>query len=774
MWLPFRGRKLTELHWAGKLTQDGKKVAPLTIALPFQTIETVNESAQQRERTLELFSAGKRSTAWRNRLIWGDKKYVLPSLLPEFAGNVNLIYIDPPFDTGANFSFTATIPTTPGPSLLRRGETAPDPSLLRRGDVEDEETFPLLDKEGAGGGFPLGGGGLSFVKAPNMIEVKAYRDTWGKGLDSYLQWFYDTVVLLRELLAEDGSIYVHLDWHVGHYAKVVMDEVFGYENFRNEIIWKRSAIATNVDVQFRNSHDVILFYSKTQNNIFHVQYGEYSESSKKHFTYQDEKGIFQPVPLLGSGRTLNGETGQVWRGIDPNTLGKSGMHWLRKPAELEEFDKQGKIYWPSKGGVPRLKYYLSEAKGTYIPDLWTDINVINSMGHESVNYATQKPEALLERILKASSNAGDLVLDCFCGSGTTAAVAEKLGRRWITCDLGRFAIHTTRKRLLGIENVKPFIVQNLGKYERQQWMAAEFHHPPAPLLTKEGEMMSPSPHLRKEGPGAVSPHLGKEGLGAVPPRLGKEGLGAVTPHLGKEGAGGGLQKRLAIERQYRRFILDLYHAEPLDGHAWLHGAKAGRLVHIGTVDAPVTVEDIKQTIREFWKLVGKDAAAQTNGVDFLGWDFAFDVNETAKQFAASNRVDVKCKKIPHEVLEKKAIEQGDIRFYELAYLDAAASVNGTQATVALRNFIAPPDDVPPDIQRMIRHWSQWIDYWAIDWNYRDDTFHNEWQSYRTKARPELELAATHQYAEAGTYVVLVKVIDILGNDTTKAIEITTP
>ena len=333
------------------------------------------------------------------------------------------------------------------------------------------------------------------------------------------------------------------------------------------------------------------------------------------------------------------------------------------------------------------------------------------MGHESVNYATQKPEALLERILKASSNAGDLVLDCFCGSGTTAAVAEKLGRRWITCDLGRFAIHTARKRLLGIPNVAPFIVQNLGTYERQQWMAAEFQ----------------------------------------------------PPH-----------DRLAIERRYRRFILDLYHAEPLDGHAWLHGAKAGRLVHIGTVDAPVTVEDIKQTIREFWKLVGKDAAAQTNGVDFLGWDFAFDVNETAKQFAASNRVDVKCKKIPHEVLEKKAIEQGDIRFYELAYLDAAASVNGTQATVALRNFIAPPDDVPPDIQRMIRHWSQWIDYWAIDWNYRDDTFHNEWQSYRTKARPELELAAAHQYAEAGTYVVLVKVIDILGNDTTKAIEITTP
>src|SRR5579859_3683172 len=177
---------MTELIWDGKY-KDGKKVAPVRVALPFQTVETVNESAQQRQRTLDLFSSG-RDPEWRNRLIWGDKKYVLPSLLPEFAGKVNLVYIDPPFDTGADFSFMAGIPADP---------------------EEDEDDS------------------LSFTKEPSVIEQKAYRDTWGRGLDSYLQWFYETVAILHELLAENGSLYVHLDWHVGHYCKVLLDEIFG-------------------------------------------------------------------------------------------------------------------------------------------------------------------------------------------------------------------------------------------------------------------------------------------------------------------------------------------------------------------------------------------------------------------------------------------------------------------------------------------------------------------------------------------------------------------
>nr|MDQ2688003.1 hypothetical protein [Armatimonadota bacterium] len=204
---------MTELIWDGKYDAHGKKVAPLRIALPFQTVETVNESAADRHRTLDMFSVGK-PAEWRNRLIWGDKRYVLPSLLPEFAGKVNLIYIDPPFDTGANFSYLATIPDAPtDPQTHRPTDRKSKSGQGLNGDDGEalSDTFPPAQTQS----------GLSFVKEPSVIEQKAYRDTWGKGLDSYLKWFYDTVVLLRELLADDGSIYVHMDWHVGHYMKLV-------------------------------------------------------------------------------------------------------------------------------------------------------------------------------------------------------------------------------------------------------------------------------------------------------------------------------------------------------------------------------------------------------------------------------------------------------------------------------------------------------------------------------------------------------------------------
>jgi hypothetical protein len=231
------------------------------------------------------------------------------------------------------------------------------------------------------------------------------------------------------------------------------------------------------------------------------------------------------------------------------------------------------------------------------------------------------------------------------------------------------------------------------------------------------------------------------------------------------------EDRLHLEKSYKHFIVELYHAKQLDGYTYIHGVKAGRMIHVGTVEAPVTVDDIKATILEFWKLVGKERSVQTNGIDFLGWDFAFDVNETAAQYAASNNVDVKFKKIPREVLEKKAVEQGDIKFYELASLKVKAKTSKQKTVITLENFIVPPDDIPEEVRGSITHWSQWIDYWAIDWNYRDDTFHNEWQSYRTKQNPKIELAAGNQYEAKGRYTAVVKVIDILGNDTTKALSI---
>ncbi len=656
---------MTELIWEGKY-KDGKKVAPVRIPLPFQTVETVNESAQERQRMLGLFSSGQQ-TEWRNRLIWGDKKYVLPSLLPDFEGKVNLIYIDPPFDTGADFSFTATIPDNP--------------------ETDEDET-------------------TSFVKEPSIIEQKAYRDTWGGGLDSYLEWFYETAVLLRELLAEDGSIYVHLDWHVGHYVKAVMDEVFGQDNFRNEIVWQRTG-AHNDPQRFGHIHDMIFFYSKSDKWTFNSIYVPHTEEHlKTRFNQVDEKTgrrfFAGPITAPGDGpsRRFRGQL------KTPPT----GRHWSYTQENIDELEAQGKIYYSSTG-VPYLKQYMDEyvQKGRRIQSIWADL-LPSKTGSELLDYPTQKPESLLERIIKASSNEGDLVLDCFVGSGTTAAVAEKLNRRWIVCDLGRFAIHTARKRLLQIPNVRPFVVQNLGKYERQAWQAAEF-----------------------------------------PVEAGK-----------KENT----------ETNYRKFILELYHATLVNGYTWLHGTKNGRMVHVGAVDAPVTLADVKAAAAEIWRAVGtgKDSP-KTAGLDILGWEFAFEINEMAKQVAEEARVDVSFKKIPREVLEKKAVEQGDIHFYELAALKVDVKTKGRQVSLKLKDFVIPPDDVPADVQKVIKHWSQWIDYWAVDWDYKGDTFHNQWQSYRTRKERDLQKEISNTYEKSGHYTIVVKVIDILGNDTTKAIQV---
>lgn len=664
-----------KLIWDNKCTASDGRSTSARITLPFQTVETVNESARERQLSLDFFARSHESD-WRNRLIWGDKKYILPSLLPEFSGKVDLVYIDPPFDTGADFSFTRSIPDS----------------------------------------------NESFVKEPNIIEQKAYRDTWGRGLDGYLQWFYETAVVLHDLLSDTGSIYVHLDWRLDQFVRCVMDEVFGPECFRNLIVWKRDIAgkgAKRASRQWPRNIDSILFYSRSADTwTFKQQFVALSDEQKKAYRYMDADGRLYKAVQLGD----------------------------YSATSIARFESEGLIHTSSTGSKYK-KYYLDEAMAT-VDCIWTDIPGFGTRtaASEQVDYPTQKPEALLERIINTSSNEGDLVLDCFCGSGTTATVAEKLGRRWITCDLGRFAIQTTRKRLLSIDNVRPFAVQNLGKYERQAWQAAEFTSAAA-----DAER----------------------------------------------------------QRVYRRFMLDLYHAEPLEGYAWLHGLKNGRSVHVGAVDAPVTVEDVKAIARECWRAAGRggrvglgtgrleaggpsgygdgsqspggyddgrdgsgghDGPRETaNAADVLGWDFAFEVNETAKAIAAEANVRLAFKRIPREVLEKKAVEQGDIRFFELAALSLNVHCKGRAVTVALRDFIMSPDDVPADVQAAITHWSQWIDYWAVDWDFKDDTFHNQWQSYRTKRSPKLQSEVAHTYDEPGAYTVVVKVIDILGNDTTKSV-----
>jgi DNA modification methylase len=647
---------MPELTWQGKYDEGGRRAAPFRISLPFQTVETVNESAQERQQTLNFFSDDRRSE-WRNRLIWGDKKYVLPALDAELGNQVDLIYIDPPFATGQDFSLSI--------------------------QVEDEQ----------------------FVKEPSLIEMKAYRDTWGAGLDSYLEWFYSMAIHFHGLLADTGSLYVHVDPGVSHYVKTIFDEVFGRDQFRSELIWKRSTAHSDAKQgrrQYGGIHDVILFYTKGDQWTWNPNHSAYDDEyvEKKYGSVEPETGRrYMLDNLTGPGGAAKGNPSYEVMGVT--------RFWRYSKENMDALIEEGRIVQPSPGAVPRYKRYLDEMPGVPIQDIWTDLMPVNSMATERLGYPTQKPEALLERIMQVSSNEGDLILDCVCGSGTTAVVAERLHRRWIACDLGRFAVHTTRKRLLSVGEVRPFVVQNLGKYERQLWQSDEF--------------------------------------------------GATAT---------------ARTASYRAFILDLYRATQVTGYSWLHGLKNGRMVHVGTVDAPVTDGDVRQIVAEFRKAVGtgKDAPT-TKGVDLLGWDFAFELNEVARQDAEKAGIDLRLIRIPREVLEKRAVEQGDIRFFELAALSVDLEHSAHEVSLTIRDFVIPLDDVPADVQKAVTHWSQWIDYWAVDWDNRDDTFHNQWQTYRTRRSSDLTLTTRHDYSESGEYTVVVKVIDILGNDTTKTLSI---
>ena len=324
-----------------------------------------NHCRRCRSRLVLLFAG--QETEWRNRLIWGDKKYVLPSLLPEFAGRVNLIYIDPPFATGADFSFATTIPDS------------------------DE----------------------SFTKEPSMIEQKAYRDTWGRGLDGYMQWFYEMIVVLRELLTEDGSIYVHCDWRVNSHLRLIMDELFGPTMFRNEISWVKNSLgAKGKAKQYPKNQDIILFYTKSDIYTFNKQ------MKKQEVIIEFANG----KEKLPSGYKKDADGRYYWTSPRGDYTDES-IKVLRVEGRIED----------APSGAVRIKYFVRREgnrliKERLVDDVWNDIEMIFRSEDIDLGYPTQKPEALLERILMTSSNEGDLVLDCFCGSGTTAAVAEKLGR----------------------------------------------------------------------------------------------------------------------------------------------------------------------------------------------------------------------------------------------------------------------------------------------------------------------------------------------------------
>ena len=477
--LLFEDKREVELVWSGKTRE------VCTTILPFQMLEHIDEPRKEvREEQDDLFdTSGRQLKGWTNKLIWGDNKLILSSLKSgalrqqiEEAGGLKLIYIDPPFDIGADFSM----------------------------DIEI--------------------GGETFHKERGILEDIAFRDTWGRGADSFISMIYERLILMRDLLHEEGSIYVHCDWRLDHHVREVLDEVMGETGYRNTIAWRRDAAgkgAKGKSSQLPRNTDTILFYTRSEQWAFDQPYVDLNSDQKTAYRYTEQ------------------ETGRLYKAV------QLGDYSEKSIARMEI---EGLIH-VSGPGQKYKKYYLDEARAA-VDAMWVDIPGFGTRtaANEITGYATQKPEALLERIMKTSSNEGDLVADFFCGSGTTAAVAEKLGRKWIATDLGKFGIHTTRKRLIGVQRelkaagkpFRAFEVLNLGRYERQAYLN-------------------------------------------------------VSTRLSAKRKAEALARK---EREFRDLILRAYKAQPLEGESFFHGKLAGRLVVVGPINLPVGRLFVEEVITE--------------------------------------------------------------------------------------------------------------------------------------------------------------------------------
>ncbi len=396
---PVKGRPM--LHWVGKRPID-------TISnYPAQLVDSYNVENPEKEPSYDKFKDGP------NLLFHGDNKEILSTLLVQgFRGKIDLIYIDPPFASGADYVRKVAL----------RG---------KKGDLEAE--------------------------GHSVIEQTQYTDIWAN--DNYLQFMYERLILMRELLSDKGSLYLHCDWHKNHYLRMLLDEVFGNDNFHNEIIWQRSSSGKTISRNFSRDTDTIFWFSKSDNYAFNSVFKPLSSTTKAMYTRDDDdgRGKYRLYPLQ---KTASPGPETTYDYIDNNgkTWKCPEKGWRMKYAKLKALENENRLYLG--GNTLQEKAYWNERQneGKLANNLWDDIPNLQGTTTEILNYPTQKPGILLERIIKASSNEGDIVLDCFVGSGTTAAVAEKLGRRWIAADINRGAIQTTIKRLQKLPDMQRGIV----------------------------------------------------------------------------------------------------------------------------------------------------------------------------------------------------------------------------------------------------------------------------------------------------------------------------
>lgn len=736
------------LAWQGMMRKE------VALPVPTQVVEIVRPGrAVKRGEELALearqVTARDVTSVPPNRLIWtNDNLVALQTLLEErdpatrdyrYRGKVDLVYIDPPFMVNNDFRADNSI------------------------DIE-------LDDEA----------GVQAKKEPSLVEILAYKDTWRQGLDSFLTMLRRRLQLLKDLLAPTGSIYVHLDWHAVHYVKVLMDEIFGYENFRNEITWKRSSAHSDTSQgarYFGRVSDTLLFYGAGESNTWTTQHTPYDTSYiKSDYKHFDENGRRYRIDNLTAAKP-GGDTSYEIMGVKPY----AGRYWAYSRAKMEEFQRQGRLIQTKPGAVPQYKRYLDEMPGVPIQNIWSEM-MLNNRSNEVLGYPTQKPVELLERIISSSSPPGGLVLDCFMGSGTTAEAAERLGRRWIGIDNSKYAIHVARKRLIQLH----------GQPRPPEKAQYSYEECGSCKSIERKEKLQKSP-----GPFQVLPF--------------------TVENMGVYQRAEQWQDFQTQRSRYRDEMVKVFGGEPVNHSPLLHGRKGNAWVHIGPLDGPISIGQV-------WNIAREAQRTGTKAVTILSADFDTLSGGEKDEIKVKTGVAVTVRVIPASALDECRRRLDHMRsridhpietmaipaFY--APLSIVLSAKATGHTVQVRldrcevdieSFVASQrpmlklvsEAMAPATRKKAQAeidkwsarqnelnkwlakattWQKFVDYWAVDWDYGsrvapDDKpiFETDWQSFRVrrgKDETDLTFTSEFKYDEPGKYRVAARVTDVFGND----------
>jgi DNA modification methylase len=685
-----------------ELTWNGKNSEYIDLKLPFQIIEEIDEPREEKVQNLqkELLSP-KKIDAWKNKLIWGDNLNVISSIYSgpmmrdiENNGGIKLIYIDPPFSVGQDYTINIKI------------------------------------------------GDRNYEKKPSILEQYAYENTWDKRGHSYLQMLYERLLLMKKILHPDGNFVMRIDYHWSHYAKVILDSVFGNDNFKNEIVINRTKKLFK-GIDHYNTGVESLFWYGMNNNYFERQTKPRPDTK---WMPAHSPGIRNPQERIFDDKTI---------------YPPEGRHWTHKQSTMDEMIATGryrlvdKNYTDTNGKKCHQMLEYKLASEELLDTNWTDIP---GYTNNNTGYPTENSEKLLERVIKSFSKENDVVCDFFNGSGTTANVCEKLNRKWICSDIGKFSIHTTRKRLINTQRKnksnkldwRAFEVLNLGKYQKDHY-----------VYTKD---------IRDENK---------------------------------------IKQIKLREQKLQSNILEAYGAYPVSGFLTIHGSKNERFVSIGPVNQILSRYQVEEIIKECIE-------KSITNIDILGFDYEMGLFPDIQHDAKKRGVSIKYKEIPDDVFDNLAIKNKMIKFHDMPYIEFDYSIKKNKIKIKLTDYAVDYDSdfgieeyYKPGTKKIVIENSQlkektfmsdntttekiltkspfdWIDYWSVDFDFESKPellshydgeniiqvpsgkfiFQNQWQSFRNdETKGIIELESSEYEFSNPEFVVAVRIVDIFGNDT---------